>query len=308
MSEESKTAAATPPVLKTIPARKFDGLEHRARGLGKLSDKSSCRPAPTLGEDGKVIPEEPPKKKSRKTHRGCAGKGAKKRNSHKARESMIRCVKFIRGWERRNRYCVADSRVHISPGLAAGFNTMLCDYESMGNSIAVAEFYAGHLGEHSWIEVSERPNVSNPTGEPGKGKGVFAKRDLLPGTMLCPYVGKAYTKRCDPQRGCHYDMKVGENYYVCAHDLPYDVGYLYFVKPSDRPHGYDDVTQVGCPAPPNYGRYFNSLSAAQQTEGRKFNVTFEGEETGHHVVWLETSDFVKAGEELLVDYGDEFAV
>ena len=103
-------------------------------------------------------------------------------------------------------------------------------------------------------------------------------------------------------------MKVGENYYVCAHDLPYDVGYLYFVKPSDRPHGYDDVTQVGCPAPPNYGRYFNSLSAAQQAEGRKFNVTFEGEETGHHVVWLETSDFVKAGEELLVDYGDEFAV
>ena len=310
MSEESKTAPAASTVFKTIQARKDGGLEDRAYAVGKRDSyyKSPYFPAPRLPGDEEDAKEEPPKKKSRKTHRGRRGKGAKNRASDKARKSMIRSVKWLRSWERRNRYCLADSRVHISPGLAAGYRTMLGDYETLGNSTAVAEFYATHNGEHSWIEVSERPNVSNPTGEPGKGKGVFAKRDLLPGTMLCPYVGKTYDKRCDPERGCHYDMKVGENYYVCAHDLPYDIGYLYFVEPADRPHGYLDVTQVGCPAPPNYGRYFNSLSKAQQDEGRKFNVTFEGEETGLHVIWLETSDFVKAGDELLVDYGAEFAV
>ena len=89
-----------------------------------------------------------------------------------------------------------------------------------------------------------------------------------------------------------------------AKDLLYDVGYV--------STGVEAVDSLPCP--PNFARYINSIcvhdaskinghSLDRGLDDRRFNVSFEFDPCGRTEVWVRSTRYIKAGEEILVDYG-----
>ena len=162
--------------------------------------------------------------------------------------------------------------------------------------------------KHRWW-----PNFSNPKGKEGGGAGVFARKDIPAGTVLCPYVALKQGKRCEemyrgvtPVHRCGYCMLVDKStgLYFCARQIKYDVLYL-SVPAGDSPHGVPEIRAERCPSPPNYARYVNTLTPIQR-ESHSFNCIFEADGEGVDVVWLVSSVDIKKGSELSVDYGNKF--
>ena len=193
------------------------------------------------------------------------------------------------------------------------------------------DFYEDNFLQNRWLVVSEGPNVSNLEGKPGGGFGVFAKKSIPAGTRLCPYVGhKIWPEnvRHHP-KDCQYDLRVDEQLYICAKDVPYDIGYLMVCQHIEdsldisdwardrrwRGHdlGWHGVKRTS-PCPRNFGRYINSLPRVEEPEEAvaareaALNCTFELSDDGHDCVFIETSRLVLEGEELLLDYGPEFVI
>ena len=161
-------------------------------------------------------------------------------------------------------------------------------------------FYRDHWYQNQYLEVSERPNVSNPGGESGRGKGVFAKKFIPAGTRVCPYLGRCQSGRCAPDVACQYDLQLERGFFLCAREKMYDIGYLQ-VTNQERDHSF--ITE-DAPCPPNYGRYFNTASGADRVN----NCSFEIAGDGLDAMFIETTYPVAAGEELLVDYGKKFFI
>ena len=185
-------------------------------------------------------------------------------------------------------------------------------------AMEVAQFYNDHPDRNRWLELSEGPNVSNPDGIAGGGKGVFARCDVKKGTFLCPYLGEIKDCRCEGGE-CLYDMRIRRKMFVCAREILYDVGYLY-QDPLwiERPSCAGDILRsnrryatkerdVACP--PNYGRYVNSLTREQRDAGKSFICRFELlEHTRRKEIFLQATRDIKAGEEILAYYGNEYAL
>jgi hypothetical protein len=168
----------------------------------------------------------------------------------------------------------------------------------------VMEFYHSHAFGNKWLEVSDRKNVSNPTGAKGGGKGVFAKKEIPPNTLLCPYVGRVFICACHGDEPCLYDLKVHDSYYICAREEKVDTVY-FNITDVETYNGYKG-NHTDSPSEPNYGRYFNTVKEGQ---GGAFNCSFEPDVDGYEVIFIWTGDrVVNAGEELLVDYGKSFVV
>jgi hypothetical protein len=162
------------------------------------------------------------------------------------------------------------------------------------------EFYQEHPLRNKLLLLSEGPNVSNPEGVPGKGKGVFAACDLPVDTRLCPYLGRRQSRPCSADEQCQYDLLMYKGCVVCARAVLYDTGYLIVSDEASLGHG----VKAACPSPPNYGRYFNTLFG--ERDECEFNCVFEIVDDGCDAMFIHTSRAVKAGEELLLDYGGHF--
>ena len=162
------------------------------------------------------------------------------------------------------------------------------------------EFYLEHPLRNKLLLLSEGPNVSNPEGVPGKGKGVFAACDLPADTRLCPYLGKRQSRPCSATEQCQYDLLMYKGCVACAREVLYDTGYLIVADEASLGHGI----KAACPSPPNYGRYFNTLF--DERADCEFNCVFEIVDDGCDAMFIHTSRAVKAGEELLIDYGGHF--
>jgi hypothetical protein len=173
-------------------------------------------------------------------------------------------------------------------------------------STETGEFYGKHAEENCWLEVSEGKNVSNPMGVKGGGKGVFAMVDIPAGTRICPYVGEVRSAPCSVEEGCNYDARVHAGFYICARSIEYDIGY-FSQTDSTTWNGHKGV-QVKRPCPPNFGRYVNSLTEEALSDGQVYNCSLENSDDGHDVIFITTLEFVRAGEELLMDYGTDFTV
>ena len=57
-------------------------------------------------------------------------------------------------------------------------------------------------------------------------------------------------------------------------------------------------------APPNHGRYVNTLYDADLAAGMDYNCEFSVDESGLDVVWVKTLRPISEGEELIADYGE----
>jgi hypothetical protein len=89
-------------------------------------------------------------------------------------------------------------------------------------------------------------------------------------------------------------MRIGDEY-IDAESPLFDVGYLAM-------QGEWLKTAAACA--PNYGRYINSINPQQQH--LRYNCYYLPDEAGHSDVWIWSETDIAAGEELLIDYGDEF--
>ena len=248
---------------------------------------------------------------SRRPNKRKRSAGSRQKAQAKATQKYCRKTLRKRGQEWRRRlgssYGLSGSRGSIGPAIPLPRDVVhgkLC----MDNycSLDVGKFYAEHLEDNNYLELRQR-NVSNPEGKEGGGRGVFARCDIPAGTKLAPYVGKCMCKPCPPSLGCGYCLRVDNEYYLCARDELYDLGYFSQLD-GEVWNGWQSI-HTHRPCPPNYSRYFNSLTFEQQLDDNyDFNCVFEIDPFGHDVIFIETNKEVKKGEELLVDYGPHFVV
>jgi hypothetical protein len=295
--------------LERIPLDEEDKRLSVSRGP---RNKRPCTIANPRTPPGGSDSHPPGKKKPRKRLRSVGS-----RLKRQAKEGK----KFIRKVQRRR---VSDKAERDADG---GMSCKICFFPDQLLAVRpvyrlspdIAKFYLMNKLDNYYVRVSEEPNVSNVTGTPGGGKGVFAKVKIPKGTLICPYLGKLRSCRCPPEKKCLYDMKLQKGLYVCAQKPLLDIGYLYgsincetgeVVKDhTDRHYALMGMTQPS-PTPPNYARYVNSLSVSQRSGpfAMEFNCEFEYEGEEVVEIFLVASKDIEEGEELLANYGDEYVI
>ena len=254
---------------------------------------------------GKLIAK---RKRLNKTRRGCRGKRSREKAVAKQLKKYHKRV-----WGKR----VPELKLRIANvfgstiGPAVGVNEHR--KQSHGSySLCTNEYYTEYDFENPLVEVRSSANVSNPEGKPGGGAGLFALRDIADGTRICPYVGKMRSSKCPSHVDCQYDLRLDKTVYICAREVPYDVGYLLYQCTDMELGGSHNAVRESAvrpeACPRNFGRYINSLSLYQRDKGLSFNAIFDASEDGHDVVWVTANRDITAGEELLIDYGPDFSV
>ena len=239
---------------------------------------------------------------SRRRHRKSHSCRAKHNAAFSA--NFIRRVREVRVQEMQNRACddVYENRgnnKNISPSI---FVLDMTDERNItGADTNTALLYALHGSKNKWVYVSEQPNVSNPGGVEGGGKGLFARKPIPAGTRICPYVGI----KCGPGQACRtrrnaYRMRCHTACSIDACDCLYDIGYLGMLRP---------LARVKRPCPPNYGRYCNTIDSTNPAQrSLAYNCHWEGSDEGYEEVWLYASVDIATDTELLSDYGNEYSV
>ena len=231
--------------------------------------------------------------KSKRTQQ--PGKGAK------AKHEKIRWRKWRRS-VREKRLAELNLRLLEMPDTATDslpVTPMLGSSEAMGRWFATGaasetpDFYLFHGTDNRYLELRGGVSVANPLGDNDQ-KGVFARVDIPKGTRLCPYLGRLNASVGVIDRRSQYLMRIGDEC-IDAESVLLDVGYLAMQVDNLR-------TTSSCP--PNYGRYINSIGPQQQH--LHFNCSFIADNAGHSDVWLWSDEDIAAGEELLVDYGNDF--
>ena len=129
---------------------------------------------------------------------------------------------------------------------------------------------------------------------------MFAKCDIPAGVRVCPYVGEHKNCPCPPEVGCEYDLQMDREIFVCARNVPMDIGYLQSAYP-DKDHSFIKSKHANSP---NYGRYFNTAMGKDLLDNCLFDIAGDGLDA----MFIKTSRDIKEGEELLVDYGDYFFI
>jgi hypothetical protein len=186
---------------------------------------------------------------------------------------------------------LARESLPVTPMLGSIVATQ-CWYGS-GASSATPDFYRFHGADNKYLEVRGGVNVANPLGESDQ-KGVFARVNIPAGKRLCPYLGRLHATVALTNQRSQYLMRIGDEC-IDAESVLVDVGYLAM-------QGEWLKTPSACP--PNYGRYINSISPQQPH--LHYNCYYVADEAGHSDIWVWSDVDIAAGEELLVDYGNEF--
>lgn len=233
------------------------------------------------------------------------GSGSKLKAQKKSRAKFIREVRNVRSDEIRSRESSfgpnGRTALTIGPRHCPEADSLLTKPHDWCPD--VREFYrAQRRMDNDYLTVSEGKNVSNPEGEVGGGKGVFAKKDIPAGTTLCPYLGHERGVPCPASEKCQYDLQLHKGYILCAREVKFDLGYLQSWDESDRLC----AIKLETPCPPNYGRYINTLWGDRVSAD--FNCVFSSADDGQSVMFIEASRDISAGEELLVEYGRDFVL
>ena len=254
---------------------------------------------PTSSSSSSSSPAEPLAKKSGKKKRpNRTGKGHKKKRQLKAFPLFVKKIRKKRKDQLRTRAARAVGGIKsVGPKISVQKSVMLTGAPAVSQE--TMDFYSDHPFVNKYLEVSERPNVSNRDGIAGGGRGVFAKCDIPAGVRVCPYVGQHKNCPCAPEVECQYDLQLDAGIFICARDILEDIGYLQSAYP-DKDHTFIKADR---PNAPNYGRFFNTAMG-----GVLDNCTFEIAGDGLDAMFIETSRAISKGEELLVDYGDYFYI
>jgi len=185
----------------------------------------------------------------------------------------------------------AKNSLPVTPML--GSSECMGRWFSTGPALETPDFYLEHGQDNKLLELRGGVNVANPLGDNDQ-KGVFARMNIPKGTRLCPYLGRLHASVDVSDRRSQYLMRIGDEC-IDAESVLLDVGYLAMQVGNLK-------TPSACP--PNYGRYINSIGPQQQH--LHFNCSFIADNAGHSDVWLWSDEDIASGEELLVDYGDDF--
>lgn len=189
----------------------------------------------------------------------------------------------------------------VGPQICLNIETKLT--HSYHASPQTLDFYRDHGVVNKWLRVSEESNASNPDGKVGGGKGVFATCNIPDRTRICPYVGAQTCSPCDVDERCQYCLQLYKGCIVCARNTLLDIGYL---AKGDTERSGGTLCTLAAPAPPNYGRYFNTLLG--ERDELEFNCMFEIVDDGYDAMFIHTTRDIVAGEELLIDYGNLFTI
>ena len=252
----------------------------------------------------------PQPNQQKKARRRCS-KGAKKNQQAKKLVKFTAKIRERRADDMRARGPDTSRPTAVGPSIELNHSINLGHWKNC--SPEIHQFYDSQSGENIYLRVSDEPNVSNPEGIANKGKGVFARRDISKDTRLCPYVGKARRAPCPPDKECQYCLKIDNMTYFCARETNFDIGYLmtYLQDPEYSMTGR--INQGACvkaevPTPPNFGKYFNTVSSKDLLAGTSVNCKFDLVGDGFDVMFIVAARDITAGEELLIDYGDEFVI
>ena len=248
-----------------------------------------------------------PNNKKKATRRGKRGKGASEKRAEKHHKKYIRKVSLLRSENRLTREyrggCHGFSLDIVYPVIELGRNR---DWHNPDFSSQTLAFYQEHEGGNRFLTVSDRPNTSNPEGKAGGGKGVFAIVNIPKDTRVCFYTGVGRRTACAASVHCDYCLQVTEDFYLCAREQLYDLGYLMgCLTDEEAKTNHGAVVKLHGSCAPNYGRYINTTSKLLK-ERPPYNCAFELGDDGHDVMWVTTCLDVKEGEELLIDYGSSF--
>ena len=251
-----------------------------------------------LGSDssGGVVPV----LKKKRTRKG--SKKNRERHKKRAQKKYVSKVKLLRAHDIRVRAGGARIGIvypKIHPKIMS--HDDISRWDDQGYSAMVRGFYDRHGDYNRYLILSEdgEKNISNPDGELGGGRGVFAREDIPAGKALCPYVGLSKSRPCPFDDLCQYDLRVDKAFYLCARHQLYDSAYLALHnREFFGPSGLDSRTK----SEPNYGRFVNTVLPDQVQPGC-FNAKFEHCRDGHTCIFIQSLRDISKGEEILVDYG-----
>lgn len=265
-------------------------IPKKVRPLPEPSSSSSEPPAPV---------DQPPAKKKRKRPPSAAHREKSRKKSLAKLGKKTRAHRKVASRERGSsqHYCYGRGGKSVGPFVSVDKDRLLTGAPDVSEE--TMDFYYQNWCDNQYLEVRESANVSNPTGKPGGGKGVFAKKHISAGTRVCPYVGQHRPKPCAAELGCQYDLRLEKGFFICGRETLYDIGYL--MSANQERHQAFITSELPCP--PNYGRFMNTASA-----GLTNNCQFELAGDGLDAMFITTSQVVEEGAELLVDYGEWFTI
>ena len=154
----------------------------------------------------------------------------------------------------------------------------------------VLQFYLENPRENQYVELRDGANIADKLGTNPEQKGLFAKKVIPRGTLICPYVGELYDEQ--PKRGA-YVLELLSEFYLDPEFDTHDLGYLWHLDPKE-------AAQIPCP--PNYARYVNTIYPGDEVSYH-YNCSFDPDSGGYLVCWVVALEDIQPGEELLVDYG-----
>lgn len=153
------------------------------------------------------------------------GKGSKKKKNQKNNNRKIAELQAKRERDLNLLSATDHKGRHLSPAVSIKERGKYSE-EMQEESEATKAFYDEQKGRaNAWLMVSERPNVSNPDGVSGGGKGVFAKKSIPSDTLVAPYVGILQASACDAKIGCQYCLKVCKGQVICSRETKVDMMY-----------------------------------------------------------------------------------
>ena len=131
-----------------------------------------------------------------------------------------------------------------------------------------------HESVDHWLETGKIGDVE--IGENSKGEGLFATKDIAAGSFICCYEGELLSCREGKRRFCEYPESFGS--------------YLVEFRLKEKQYFLDGTAQR------SYGRCINhSVKPNLKGKSKMWN--------GKPVLYFVASENIKAGSELLWDYG-----
>ena len=269
----------------------------KASKPGNIPKKRSAAYSGSGTSDGDVAA--PASKKKRPTRKGSKSN----RERHRERSSK----RFISHVGKLRRNDIVARRGRMSPKVNALYMRLrkdMSEFDSAGMSQWAVRFYDHHGVRNKFLRVSAdgEPNISNPDGVKGGGRGVFATREIWEFETLCPYVSHVRERACDPSLECEYCLRIDKHTFLCSREAKYDSGYLMMAERREVKMQHAGVN-MDEPCPENFGRYVNTLLPGQPDEGR-FNAEFEASPDGLPAVYLKATRKILEGEEILAPYGN----
>ena len=143
---------------------------------------------------------------------------------------------------------------------------------------------------------------------PGRGKGVFAARPIEEGTLLTPYFGpiKHFEDIIDAENNCYmFDLGTG-GYVVDGSDPERSSWGRYFNHSRRRQNCHAELVESKVLSSALFGRLlFGGARRRSSTGSEEATAVGAGATTTTGII-IRASRRIEIGEELFIDYGDEY--